>query len=135
MKILRYLNKNIKVEHSKEKRISSVDLVEFNSKIDLKDSDNKNIVVFGKKQFDRSPCGTGTSAKIANLYFRGEISIGDEFINESIIGTKFVGKVIREDNLDGIKGVIPEITANAFITGYADIILEENDPLSKGFIV
>lgn len=135
VKILKYLNENIKVEHPEERRISSIDLVEFNSKIGLEGSNNKNVVVFSNGKFDRSPCGTGTSAKMANLYSQGKLGVGDEFINESIIGTKFIGKVIREDNSGSIKGIIPQITANAFITGYNNIIVEKDDPLGEGFIV
>ena len=135
MDILKYLNKNIRIQHPKIKKISSVDLIEFNSKVDLKNSNNKNVVIFGNSQFDRSPCGTGTSAKLANLYYQKKIGIGDEFINESIIGTKFIGKIIKIDSSDGINGVITKIEGNAFITGYSDFIIEEGDPFTEGFII
>jgi proline racemase len=109
--------------------------VQFNSKINLINSHNKNIVIFGKNQYDRSPCGTGTSAKMANMYSKKLLNIGEEFINESILGTKFYGKILREDDNDNIKGIIPVIKANAFITGYNEIIFEENDPFQEGFLL
>ena len=134
MKILKYLNTNIKVQHSLIKGICSIDLIEFNSKFGLNNSHNKNVVIFGDGQYDRSPCGTGTSAKLANMYFYKKIGINEKFINESITGTKFIGKIIKEDYSDNIKGIIPQIISNAYIIGYTDLILEENDPINESLV-
>ena len=136
MEILSYAQKNVRVKHPKNEKITSIDLIQFNSRLNLKQGiDNRNVVVFGKYEYDRSPCGTGTAAKIANLFSKGSLKKGDKFINESIIGTKFIGEIITEDRSDGIHGIIPRITGNAYITSYDDYILEEKDPFPEGFLL
>lgn len=133
--LIAYLKDNVKIQHPLIKNIASVDLIQFNTRKDLNGSHNKSIVIFGKGQYDRSPCGTGTSALLANLYYHDKLRINDEFINESIISTKFICKILKEDNSDGINGIIPQIKGNAFIISYADYVIENGDPLGKGFLI
>jgi proline racemase len=83
--------------------------------------------------FDRSPCGTGTSARMAQLHARGELGLGDEFTNESFIGTRFVGRLVEEATVAGIPAVIPEITGRAWITATAQYLLSPDDPFPNGF--
>ncbi len=78
---------------------------------------------------DRSPCGTGTSARMAQLHARGELAIGQEFVHRSVIGTRFTGRLIEETDV----GVIPEITGRAWITGAAQYTLAPDDPFPAGF--
>jgi proline racemase len=85
--------------------------------------------------FDRSPCGTGTSARMAQLYARGELAIGDEFTNESFIGTRFIGRLVEETMVAGIPAVIPEITGRAWITATAQYLLAPDDPFPNGFLL
>lgn len=83
--------------------------------------------------FDRSPCGTGTSARMAELYARGELDLNTEFINESFIGTRFIGKLINKTKVGTINAVTPTITGRAWITGTAQYMLDPSDPFPAGF--
>ena len=82
---------------------------------------------------DRSPCGTGTSAKLAQLHARGELAVGDEFVNRSVIGTRFGARIVAETEVAGLPAVVPEITGRAWITGMAQYMLDPEDPFPAGF--
>ena len=85
---------------------------------------------------DRSPCGSGTAAIMANRFRQGKLKIGENFENYSIIGSKFTGKLVGETTLkDGTKAVLPEISGRAFITCFSKIVIEEDDPFPEGFTV
>ena len=83
--------------------------------------------------FDRSPCGTGTSARVAQLVARGDLAIGDSLINESIIGTHFTGRAIDTTTVAGLPAILPEITGRAWITGTSQHMLAPDDPFPAGF--
>lgn len=134
MSLLKKINDTVEVKHP-YLDITTVDLVEFYSPTEREDADMKNCVIFGMAQADRSPCGTGTSAKMAALYARGELPIGKPFVYESITGSLFVGKVTKEVEVGGMKGIIPQITGNAYITGMNNWILDSEDPLEYGFLL
>jgi proline racemase len=82
---------------------------------------------------DRSPCGTGTSARMAQLHARGELALGDPFVNESVIGTRFTGRLVAEAEVGGRPAVVPEITGRAWITGMGQYLLDAEDPFPEGF--
>jgi len=84
---------------------------------------------------DRSPCGTGTSARMAQLWSRGELEIDAPFVNESIIGTRFSGRLVDEVTVGGRLAVVPEITGRAWITGIGQYLLDPSDPFPAGFRV
>lgn len=83
--------------------------------------------------FDRSPCGTGTSARMAQLHARGLLPLNTEFRNESFIGTHFIGKLVEETEVAGCQAVIPTITGRAWITGTAQYLYDPDDPFPQGF--
>ena len=83
--------------------------------------------------FDRSPCGTGTSARMAQLHARGELPLNTDFVNESFIGTRFAGRLIGETTVAGRPAVIPAITGRAWVTGTAQYMLDPTDPFPEGF--
>lgn len=83
--------------------------------------------------FDRSPCGTGTSARMAELWARGELGLDQDFVNESFIGSKFTGRLVRETTVAGIPAVIPTITGRAWVTGIGQYLLDPTDPFPTGF--
>ncbi len=85
--------------------------------------------------FDRSPCGTGTSARMAQLHARGELPLHTDFDNESFIGTHFTGRLVDEEMTDGTARVVPTITGRAWITGTAQYLLDPRDPFPRGFIL
>jgi proline racemase len=82
---------------------------------------------------DRSPCGTGTSARMAQLHARGELALNTDFVHESVIGTRFTGRLIGETEVGGRPAVIPEITGRAWITGMGQYLLDPSDPFPAGF--
>ncbi len=98
-------------------------------------ADARNAVFYGDKAIDRSPCGTGTSARMAQWHARGNLQVGQKFVHESIIGSQFVGKVEAETQVGGAKGIVPSIEGWAKITGYNNIIIDEDDPYAHGFQV
>ena len=83
--------------------------------------------------FDRSPCGTGTSARMAQLHARGELPLETDFRNESFIGTHFIGRLLSETSVDGVPAVVPAITGRAWLTGTAQYFLDPDDPFPEGF--
>lgn len=100
------------------------------------DSSGRNAVFYGDKAIDRSPCGTGTSARMAQLHAKGLLKKGDEFIHESYIGSKFVGRIEEETAIGDIKAIVPSIQGWAKVYGYNTIIIdEEDDPYAHGFQV
>lgn len=99
-------------------------------------SSSRNAVFYGDKAIDRSPCGTGTSARLAQLYAKGKLKIGESFIHESFIGSKFTGKIVRETTINGKPAIIPSVQGWAKIYGYNTIIIDsEDDPYAHGFQV
>mmetsp|Transcript_121460 Transcript_121460/g.259328 ORF Transcript_121460/g.259328 Transcript_121460/m.259328 type:complete len:249 (+) Transcript_121460:1-747(+) len=82
---------------------------------------------------DRSPCGTGTCAVMATLHARGELAIGEDFVHESIIGTKFIGRLHEETTVGGLPAVVPSVAGQAWITQYASVIVEATDPFPEGY--
>mgnify|MGYP003903698953 FL=1 len=101
-----------------------------------KTSTARNAVFYGDKAIDRSPCGTGTSARMAQLFAKGKLKIGDEYIHESYIGSKFIGRVEEETTLDDKKAIVPSIQGWAKVYGYNTIMIDnEDDPYARGFQV
>ena len=99
-------------------------------------SSGRNAVFYGDKAIDRSPCGTGTSARMAQLFAKGKLNVGEEYIHESFIGSKFIGKVESETTIDGKVAIIPSIQGWAKVYGYNNIIIDdEDDPYAHGFQV
>ena len=99
-------------------------------------SSGRNAVFYGDKAIDRSPCGTGTSARMAQLHAKGKLKKGEPFIHESFIGSKFIGCVEEENTLNGKMVIIPSIQGWAKVYGYNNIIIDdEDDPYAHGFQV
>ena len=129
------INKEIPVQHPSLPHIHTVDLVEWWSETETKGATLRNCVVFGQGQVDRSPCGTGTSAKMATLFAKGELKIGEEFYYESILGTIFKGEILGTTKVGEYEAVIPRISGSAYITAFNHFVIEEEDPLKYGFVL
>lgn len=127
------INETVEIKHPTLDHIRTVDLVEIYDEAMDPRADFRNVVIFGAGQFDRSPCGTGTSAKMAALYKKGKLKLNEEFVYESIAGMIFRGKLLGETKVGEIDAVIPEITGSAFITGFNHFVIDDNDPLKYGF--
>ena len=99
------------------------------------DASGRNAVFYGDKAIDRSPCGTGTSARMAQWHARGKLKMGEEFIHESFIGSQFVGRIEAETELAGSRAIVPSIQGWAKVYGYNNIIIDDDDPYAFGFQV
>ena len=95
----------------------------------------RNAVFYGDRAIDRSPCGTGTSARMAQWYYKGKLKLGQQFIHESIIGSQFIGLIEEETTVADKPAIIPSIEGWAVITGYNTIIIDDDDPYAHGFQV
>jgi 4-hydroxyproline epimerase len=136
----RELRKNINAEyefiHPENKTIKGCSHILWSGAVLDKTSTARNAVFYGDKAIDRSPCGTGTSARMAQWYTKGELKKGDEFIHESIIGTQFIGRIEEELKVDGKPAIRPSIEGWARIYGYNTIwIDEDDDPFAHGLQV
>jgi len=98
-------------------------------------ADGRNAVFYGDKAIDRSPCGTGTSARLAHLAAQGKLAAGDRFVHESYIGSRFVGRVEAETRLGDQAAIIPSVEGSAVATGFNTIWIDRADPFWEGFQV
>lgn len=98
-------------------------------------ADGRNAVFYGDKAVDRSPCGTGTSARMAQLAAKGRLKVGDTFVHESYIGSRFVGRVEAETEIGAEHAIVPSIEGSAYATGRNEIWIDDDDPFPHGFQV
>ena len=134
MKLIEKVNAEVEIRHP-ELDITTVDLAELYCSTDTPGCDKRNVVIFGDHMADRSPCGTGTSAKLATLYKKGEIKVGQPFVYESFIGSQFKGVILDTTKVADYDAVIPQITGSAYLTGEATYVIDPDDPLKYGFKV
>lgn len=99
------------------------------------DATARNAVFYGDKAIDRSPCGTGTSARMAQWHAKGKLKVGEPFIHESIIGSKFIGKVEEVVKIGELDAIIPSVEGWAKVYGYNTIKIDDDDPYAHGFQV
>lgn len=132
IKMLEIINREVEIQHP-ELAIDKVATCEFFEKIDSAEADNRNVVVFGNYQADRSPCGAGTSCIMATKHARGELFLNETFTNESILGRHFKGTLLEETKVGDYLAVIPQITGSSNITGYATYLIDPDDHLKYGF--
>ena len=99
------------------------------------DAHSRNVCVFAEGEVDRCPTGTGVSARLAIHHARGEITVNQQIIIESIIGSRFTGRVVETTTFGPYPAIIPEVTGTAFITGKHEFLIDPDDPLKKGFIL
>ncbi|MEK7224584.1 MAG: proline racemase family protein, partial [Bacteroidota bacterium] len=136
----RELRKNINAKyefvHPEDETIKGCSHILWAGAVLDKASTARNAVFYGEKAIDRSPCGTGTSARMAQWYAKGKLKKGEEFIHESIIGSKFVGRIEEELTVAGKAAIRPSVEGWAKIYGYNTIWIDkEDDPYAYGFSV
>ena len=135
LKLRDKINSTIEIQHPTLSHIKTVDLVEIYDKPTNPEANYKNVVIFGQGQVDRSPCGTGTSAKLATLHAKGEIKEGEKFVYESILGTLFYGEIVGTTKVGDYDAVLPKIAGSAYITGFNHFVIDETDPVKHGFVL
>lgn len=127
--IRKAVNRQFLFTHPVSGLSATVDLTEIYENT----SPPRNIVVFGAGQVDRSPCGTGTSAKMAFLHHKGRLKPKEPYAYQSVFGTQFVGKILKETRVGDRPAIVPEITGNAWITGFHQFVVDDTDPYAFGF--
>lgn len=132
-KIWRAVNEQIEIRHPDEPQIDCVNYVEFSGPPTHPRATLKNTVAVPPGGMDRSPCGTGTCAKMATLYARGKLGLHEEFVHESIIGSLFYGQLNAETKVGDYSAVDPTIRGSAYVTGMHQFVLDPHDPFPTGF--
>jgi proline racemase len=137
MRILAVANEEIEFRHPELPHIDRVYNTKFYVEPGSDGADSRNVVILGDHMVDRSPCGTGTSAEAALRHAWGQLGVGESFVTESIIGTRFTGQVVAETQVgsgpDVFPAVVPSVTGRAYITGFNQFVLDPADPFPKGF--
>ncbi|MGU3457118.1 4-hydroxyproline epimerase [Brevundimonas sp. M1A4_2e] len=121
--------------HPDEPSINGVSHVLWADKPKGEGADGRNAVFYGDKAIDRSPCGTGTSARLAHLHAKGRLKVGDAFVHESYICSRFIGRVEAETTVGDHKAIVPSIEGSAVATGFNTIWIDRTDPFWAGFQV
>ena len=129
------LNEQHSFVHPEDPSISGLSHVMWTGTPVDSNSTARNAVFYGDKAIDRSPCGTGTSARMAQWYAQGRLKVGDKFIHESYIGCKFTGTIEGVTTVKGKPAIVPGIEGWARVTGYNTIFFDDDDPYSHGFQV
>ncbi len=131
----RRLNERYEFIHPEKPAIRGLSHILWTGAPTVAGAQARNAVFYGDKAIDRSPCGTGTSARMAQLFAKGKLKVGDPFVHESIIGSLFKGKVEREATVGDRRGMVPSIGGWARLTGYNTIMIDDRDPFAHGFVV
>ena len=129
------LNAGGEYVHPEDPKIRGLSHIMWTGRPHHSEAHRRNAVFYGDKAIDRSPCGTGTSARMAQLTARGDLKVGDDFVHESIIGSLFRGRVEAATKVGSFEGIVPSIEGWARITGFNTIFIDERDPFAQGFTV
>ena len=127
------LNAKYAFQHPEKPEINGLSHILWTGKPTKPEATARNAVFYGDKAIDRSPCGTGTSARMAHWAARGDLAIGEDFIHESIIGSMFRGRVEQLTTVGDIPAIVPSIAGWARVTGLNTIFIDDRDPFAHGF--
>jgi len=137
----------IPVAHPEQPQLAGISIMEWTGPASVPGAHAKNTVVVSSGTLDwerpasftgvldRSPCGTGTCARMAVLHARGQLAIGQDFVHEGILGTTWTGRLLRQTNIGPYPAVVPQLTGSAWITGYSEYRVDPDDPFPDGFTV
>ncbi len=129
------LNAKYDFVHPEKPDIKGLSHILWTGKPTRPEAHARNAVFYGDKAIDRSPCGTGTSARMAHWHAKGLLKPGDDFVHESIIGSMFEGRVEAETQVAGKSAIVPSVAGWARVTGYNTIMIDDRDPYAHGFVV
>src|SRR5699024_6459664 len=129
------INKQEEIIHPEYPFITGLTHIEFYTDAEHPEADAKNTVVVPPGGIDRSPCGTGTCAKLATLYYENNLKENEIFIHESIVGTLFKARVIKESSINNYQAIIPEVTGSAWVMGLHRFYYNNEDALREGFLL
>lgn len=134
MGIIDAANEQLTVRHPTRPEVTTVDVTEFYAP-SRQPGHGVGAVVYGESHIDRSPCGTGTSAKMALLHRRGQLALNQPYVNAGILGTTFEGQLVAETNVGELPAVVPEVRGSAQITGLHQFVVDPRDPFPRGFLL
>ena len=134
MAVIEAANRALSVYHPERPEVNTVDVTEFYDE-DPNTGAGKSVVIYGESHMDRSPCGTGTTAKMTLLNHQGKLEPGRAFTNASPLGTVFEGRIVRKTTIGPFDGIVGQVRGNAQITGYHQFVVDTRDPFQKGFLI
>ena len=135
MEIKRAVDQEIEVVHPDEPELCGIYGTIISEPPRTAGGDGRNITIYAEGAVDRSPCGTGTSAKLACLYADGRVALGQPYVHESVIGTTFTGRVLEETSVGPYPAVETEIAGRGFLTGFQQFVVDPEDVTAGGFLV
>ncbi|MEJ2040438.1 MAG: proline racemase family protein, partial [Desulfosarcinaceae bacterium] len=134
MEIIAAANRAHRVHHPERPEVKTVDVTEFYD-YDPETGNGRSVVIYGESNMDRSPCGTGTTARMTLLHHHGQLKPGQTYANTSPLGTVFEGTLVRETTIGPLPGIVGRVRGNAQITGFHQFVVDEADPFPKGFLL
>jgi proline racemase len=132
MAVIEASNRQLTIQHPTREFVNTIDVTEFYTPNTSHES--CNAVIYGESHVDRSPCGTGTSAKMALLHHHGLMAVGDTLSNRGLLGTTFEGRIAKEVTVGDFPAIVPEIRGSAHITGLHRFVVAKDDPFPQGFL-
>ena len=134
MAVIESANRVFDVYHPERREVNTVDVTEFYDE-DPKTGTGMSVVVYGESHMDRSPCGTGTTARMTLLHHQGKLGPGEIYKNAGPLGTVFEGRIVKRSSIGEFGGIVGQIRGNAQITGYHQFVLDARDPFPEGFLL
>ena len=134
MAVIEAANQAFSVYHPGRPEVNTVDVTEFYDE-DPVTGTGRSVVVYGKSHMDRSPCGTGTTAKMTLLHHQGRLRPGQVYKNASPLGTVFEGQIVTTMSIGEFAAIVGQVRGNAQITGYHRFVVDANDPFPEGFLL
>ncbi len=134
MDIIDAANRAVKVYHPERPEVNSVDVTEFYD-TDPQTGIGRGVVIYGESHMDRSPCGTGTTAKMTLLHHQNRLKPGEVYQNAGPAGTVFQGRIVKTVSIGEFNGIVGRVRGNAQITGMHQFVVDEHDPFPKGFLL
>jgi proline racemase len=134
MAVIEAANRDLSVYHPERPEVNTVDVTQFYGE-DPQSGIGKSVVIYGESNMDRSPCGTGTTARMTLLHYRGMLGSGQVYKNAGPLGTVFEGRIVKTLSIGKFDGIVGQVRGNAQITGYHQFVVDANDPFQKGFLI
>src|SRR5581483_500151 len=134
-RLLAAVNAQLDVRHPEYPEIREVHYVQFTDAPSLPQAHARNMVFLPPDSADRSPCGTGTCARMASLHARGQLPLHAEFGHESIVSSLFVGRLVGTTKVGPYDAVIPTLRGSGYVTGFQQFVLNPSDPFADGFLL
>ena len=135
MTIIDAANRQLEIRHPLRTDVRTVDVTEFYDSKSDENTHGESMVIFGEGHLDRSPCGTGTTAKMTLFHHKGLLDLKQTYVNTSPLGTTFMGRLIKKTRVGNREAVVAEITGSAHITGIHEFVVDQRDPFPNGYLI